>query len=240
MKRRAALAAALTLTTMVGFFIVAYGTQVGFFGLFGGSSGDEALASDSLDVPAEAPAVLVPTPLQVSAPEPQVIDQYYYEDVFVPAQGPGGGGGGSEQGTPEGDADAPANPTPAAQNDDPAPQDTPEEVITEDPEDPEGPEEPEEVTTEDPEEMDRENLEGKVVAVGDGTFTLTGTRFGDAVIVVTSDTEYRSEDGGSLTFAEIQVGIYLKTKVLVGRENSPTGPDGSWVAVRVEEEEEDD
>src|SRR4030067_618411 len=45
MKRRAALALALCLTTIVGFFIVGYGMQIGFFG--GGSGpGDAAARGD--------------------------------------------------------------------------------------------------------------------------------------------------------------------------------------------------
>jgi len=86
MKRRAALALALCLTTIVGFFIVGYGMQIGFFG--GGSGpGDAAAQADPTAEPTQPPA---------AAPsEPQVIEQYVYRDVFVSSPGEGGASTGS-------------------------------------------------------------------------------------------------------------------------------------------------
>src|SRR3990170_8870885 len=75
MKRRASLALALCLTTIVGFFIVAYGTQIGFFG--GGSSDD---------APADAAGAVTPTSVPTTAPpQPQVIEQIIYRDEYVSA-----------------------------------------------------------------------------------------------------------------------------------------------------------
>ena len=94
MKRRAALALALCLTTIVGFFIVGYGMQIGFFG--GGSGpGDAVAQADPTAEPTQPPA---------AAPsQPQVIEQYVYRDVFSsPSEGAastgaadGTGGGGA-------------------------------------------------------------------------------------------------------------------------------------------------
>jgi len=77
-------------------------------------------------------------------------------------------------------------------------------------------------------------LNGTVVSVSGDAFTLSGTRLGQVVIVVTSSTKYESEIDGSLQFADIVAGMYLKTKVVVG-PNGATGPSGSWVAVSVKE-----
>src|SRR3989304_5265212 len=75
MKRRAALALALCLTTIVGFFVVAYGTQVGFLG--GGSGAQDAAAqADPTAEPTQPPAAAAPS-------QPQVIEEYVYRDVFV-------------------------------------------------------------------------------------------------------------------------------------------------------------
>jgi len=78
MKRRAALALALCLTTIVGFFIVGYGKQIGFFG--GGSGpGDASAQADPTPEPTQPPP---------AAPaEPQVIEQYVYRDVYVSDSG---------------------------------------------------------------------------------------------------------------------------------------------------------
>jgi len=111
MKRREALALALCLTTIVGFFIVAYGTQVGFFG---GSSGaqDAAAQADPTAEPTQPPAAAAPS-------QPQVIEEYVYRDVFVSGSGGEGatgnaGGGTTARVTPAAGAapaaDAGANP----------------------------------------------------------------------------------------------------------------------------------
>ena len=62
MKRRGALALALCLTTIVGFFIVAYGTHIGFFG--GRRGADDAAAQ------ANPTAEPTPPPAPTAAPEP--------------------------------------------------------------------------------------------------------------------------------------------------------------------------
>ena len=108
MKRRAALAVALTLTTIAGFLIVTYSVQIGFFG----SSGDsEVVASDLMTEAAEATSVPALTPTQASSL--QVIDEYIYQDVFIPVQG-GQDVGGTQQDTPAERAEAPPDPTPRA------------------------------------------------------------------------------------------------------------------------------
>src|SRR3990170_82004 len=86
MKRRAALALALCLTTIVGFFIVGYGMQIGFFG--GGSGpGDAVAQADPTATPTQPPA---------AAPsEPQVIEEYVYRDVFVSNSDEGAASGAS-------------------------------------------------------------------------------------------------------------------------------------------------
>src|SRR3989304_7080371 len=85
MKRRAALALALCLTTIVGFFIVAYGTQLGFFG---GSSGaqDAAAQADPTAEPTQPSAAAAPS-------QPQVIEEYVYRDVFVSSPDAGAASG---------------------------------------------------------------------------------------------------------------------------------------------------
>jgi len=77
-------------------------------------------------------------------------------------------------------------------------------------------------------------LNGTVLSVSGDRITLSGTRLGQVAIVVTSSTKYESEIDGSLQFADIVAGMYLKTKVVVG-PNGATGPSGSWVAVSVKE-----
>jgi hypothetical protein len=73
-------------------------------------------------------------------------------------------------------------------------------------------------------------LDGTVTSVGSGTFTLSGTREGTAVVVVNSSTKYASDIDGSFSFADIHTGMYLKTKVVIGDGDEPTGPSGSWIA----------
>ena len=119
MKRRAALALALCLTTIVGFFVVAYGTQVGFFG---GSSG-------ALNAAAQADPTAEPTqPAAAAAPsQPQVIEEYVYRDVFVSSSDAGAASG---EAAPQ-SAPAPAGATegnPPTPTDSPAPQTAPKSV----------------------------------------------------------------------------------------------------------------
>ena|SRR3990172_772097 len=113
MKRRAALALALCLTTIVGFFIVGYGTQIGFFG--GGSGpGDAAARANPTAEPTQPPA---------AAPsQPQVIEQYVYRDVFVSSPGEGAASTGSASAAGAGPA---AKVAPATPDNPPTPTATP-------------------------------------------------------------------------------------------------------------------
>jgi len=113
MKRRAALALALCLTTIVGFFIVGYGMQIGFFG--GGSGpGDAVAQADPTATPTQPPA---------AAPsEPQVIEEYVYRDVFVSNSDEGAASGGSASAAGAGAAPEPAaKAAPATPENPPAP-----------------------------------------------------------------------------------------------------------------------
>jgi len=85
------------------------------------------------------------------------------------------------------------------------------------------------------EDLLTEALNGNVTSVGPATFTLSGTKWGEVTMSVTGTTKYESEIDGSLTFGEIQPGMYLKTKVILGPGDAPTGPNGTWVAVNVKE-----
>ena len=80
-----------------------------------------------------------------------------------------------------------------------------------------------------------QDLNGTVTSVGAGVFSLSGTKWGDLTVSVAGTTKYESEIDGALSFAEIQPGMYLKTKVIVGPGDAPTGPNGTWVAVNVKE-----
>jgi len=117
MKRRAALAASLCLTTIVGFAIVVFGRQDGLFGA-GDSSGGEAQA-----VAVVATDVPPPAPTDVPQPTPIIIEQYVYRDEYVQdlpaAQAPSGGTTSartlsSAQPAPTTGAAAPAPTAPAA------------------------------------------------------------------------------------------------------------------------------
>jgi len=120
MKRRAALALALCLTTIVGFFIVGYGKQIGFFG--GGSGpGDASAQADPTPEPTQPPP---------AAPaEPQIIEQYVYRDVYVASSDSGTAnaatGGGTAAPKPPQEA-APIKASPPAPTAAPAPQPTPQ------------------------------------------------------------------------------------------------------------------
>jgi hypothetical protein len=117
MKRRAALALALCLTVIVGFFIVGYGTQIGFFGGHRGPD-DAAAQADPMAAPTQPPAAAAPA-------QPQVIEELVYRDVFVSGGEAGAGStstgdGGAAPQPSQGAAPAPANPpaptpTPATQ-----------------------------------------------------------------------------------------------------------------------------
>jgi len=112
MKRRGALALALCLTTIVGFFIVAYGTHIGFFG--GRRGADDAAA--------QANPTAEPTPPPAPAPpaEPQAIEEIVYQDVVVSNPGSGSAGGGSGGGSAS-DAAPQSNPTAPPQSSAPPP-----------------------------------------------------------------------------------------------------------------------
>jgi len=280
MKRRASLALALCLTTIVGFFIVAYGTQIGFFG--GGSSDD---------APADAAGAVTPTSVPTTAPpQPQVIEQIIYRDEYVSApasdsagnttsggttanpdsqpSGSSGGGGGDESsqgelreeglsgwvqtvgassftlgGTHVGDALISVS-SQTTYNSALAPsfsfsQITPgmylkTKVLVAGGGMPTGPNGSWTAVSV-KQDVKTIGLDGTVTSVGSDTFTLSGTREGTAVIVVNGSTKYASDIDGSFSFADIHAGMYLKTKVVVGEGDEPTGPSGSWIAFSVTE-----
>ena len=113
MKRRAALAVALCLTTIVGFFIVGYGKQIGFFG-GGGDPGDAVAQADPTVEPTQRPAA-APT-------QPQVIEEYVYRDVFVSNPGEAGPSSGSSSAASAGLTPEPgAKPASATRDNPPAP-----------------------------------------------------------------------------------------------------------------------
>jgi hypothetical protein len=75
------------------------------------------------------------------------------------------------------------------------------------------------------------DIQGRVSAVGDGNFTLTATRFGTAVITVNASTHYAGVDNAS--YSDLTPGIRVEAKVLAAGGSSPTGPNGTWIAVVV-------
>ena len=120
MKRRAALALALCLTTIVGFFIVAYGMQIGFFG-GGDGPGDAAAQTDPTAEPTQPPAAAAPA-------QPEVIEQYVYRDVYIASPDSGStnaGASGTTAPKPPQEA-APLKASPPAPTAAPAPQPTPQ------------------------------------------------------------------------------------------------------------------
>jgi hypothetical protein len=78
MTRRLGLAAALCLTTIVGFAVIVLGRQAGFFG--GG-------ASTEAQPLAELPSATAPVP---ASPTPIVIEQYIYRDQYYSSGSDGG------------------------------------------------------------------------------------------------------------------------------------------------------
>ena len=119
MKRRAALALALCLPTIVGFFIVAYGMQIGFFG-GGDGPGDAAAQTDPTAEPTQPPAAAAPT-------QPEVIEQYVYRDVYVASPDSGStnaGAGGTTAPKPPPEAAPVTQTTPPKPTATPVPQPT--------------------------------------------------------------------------------------------------------------------
>ena len=281
MERRAALALALCLTTIAGFFMVAYGTQVGFFG--SDKRSDEVALAD----PTRSAS---PTAAPASAPGTEIIEQVIYRDVFVP--GPNGGsaanattsggvspsgstapsgstsGGGGESGAGEtkeeglngwvksvgsssftlggthvGDAvisvSSQTKYTSALAPTFSFSQIAPgmylkTKVLVGAGDLPTGPNGSWAAVSV-RQDVKTIGLNGTVASVGSGTFTLSGTHEGTAVIVVNGSTKYASDIDGSLSFADIRTGMYLKTKVVVGEGEASTGPSGSWIAFSVTE-----
>jgi hypothetical protein len=84
MPRRISLAAALALTTVVTFALIAIGSQAGFFSDSKPSSANAAANAPSADVPAALLAPEAPSTAPTGA-NPQVIVQTDYVDVFDPA-----------------------------------------------------------------------------------------------------------------------------------------------------------
>ena len=119
------MALALFLTTIVGFFIVGYGMQIGFFG-GGNGPGDAVAQADPTAEPAQPPAAAAPA-------EPQVIEQYVYRDVFVSSPSEGAASTGAADGTGGGGALEPPQETapitqtkPPTTTATPAPEQTPQ------------------------------------------------------------------------------------------------------------------
>ena len=193
MKRRGALALALCLTTIVGFFIVAYGTHVGFFG--GRRGADDAAA--------QANPTPEPTPPPDAAPpaELQVIEEIVYQDVVVsdPGSGPAGGGsGGTSAGSaPQSSQTAP----PQASAPSPAPTSAPEPAP-----------EPAGHTVE---------FGGRVTSVSGSTFTVD-TRSGEFTVRIDAGTSVHGEiePGASVKVHGYQGadGIVTAKEVEVGGE----------------------
>jgi hypothetical protein len=98
----------------VGFFIVGYGTQIGFFS--GNGPDDAAAQADPPAEPTQPPPAAAPS-------QPQVIDEYVYRDVFLSSPDAGAASG---EAAPQ-SAPAPAGATqgnPPTPTDSPAPQQT--------------------------------------------------------------------------------------------------------------------
>ena len=120
MKRRAALALALCLTTIVGFFIVGYGTQIGFFG---GSSGTSDAAAHT------DPTAAATQPPAAAPSQPHVIEQYIYRYVFVSNPDAGAASAGSAGSAGAGAALQPtAKAAPATQDAPPTPSPPPQQT----------------------------------------------------------------------------------------------------------------
>jgi hypothetical protein len=76
-----------------------------------------------------------------------------------------------------------------------------------------------------------------VIAISAQGFTLD-SEDGTAAVTVTAETAFVPRGSGDFGFSSIQMGMYLKTKVWMGEDHTPTGEDGSFVAVVVEESED--
>ncbi len=201
MDRRLSTAAALALTTVTGFVITTYGMTSG---LFGGNDGAEAQSQEQV----EATVTAAPT---APPPAPQVVEQVVYQDEYVQVP--------ATQSQAQGNA-APARSTKPAATAPPANNSTtppPTPASTPKPPGDSG--------------VQAVDIAGRVSDVSDGRFTVTGTRFGTAVITVDSSTRYAGFDGAS--FSDLEPGMKVEVKVLVSGGSTPTGADGTFIAVKV-------
>lgn len=184
MKRRAALAASLGLTIIVGFAIAALGKETG---LFGSSSSDGAAPQ----VGAEAP--LAPTlapPTAVPTLTPIVIERVVYRDEYVPGQSDGGETSSSSPrrtsppppaATTGSGATAPAPNTPQAGDDGPPPVD-------------------------DGFQSAHAEFEGQVVAASGNNYTIADEH-GEVSVTVTPDTRVH---GGALAVG-VEVNVHAQS-----------------------------
>lgn len=146
-----------------------------------------------------------------AAPQPQVVEQIVYRDEYVQVPAP--------------PAAPQSNPVPAAANDG-TQLATPGNDATPPPSGPAATPEPAPGPA-----VEAVDIDGRVSAVADGNFTVTGTRFGTAVITVNSSTHYAGVDHAS--FSDLAPGMRVEVKVLAAGGSSPTGPNGTWIAVNV-------
>ncbi len=96
MKKQASLALALCLTVIVGFAVVAYGSQLGFFKKSTAAGQDDTAAA--LIAIATYAAGFATTHTPTRAPEPVIVDEYIYEDVIVQPPASGAGASANEAG----------------------------------------------------------------------------------------------------------------------------------------------
>lgn len=214
MNRRISIAAALFLTTVAGFIITTYGSQNGLFG--GGDAAEQPVAQ------ALATDTAVPAP---TAPPPQVVEQVVYRDEYVRVPAPAGSGNpapGADNGT--GSSGAPPPPAPGTTGTTAPPQPTAASVPTAIPQPTNPPPAGGNVQAID--------LQGTVSAVGNGTFTVSGTSRGAAVISTNSSTTWEGGQFGNLT-----AWTRVEVKVLAAGGSQPTGPNGTWLAVHVHMED---
>jgi hypothetical protein len=167
-KRRAALAASLGLTIIVGFAIVALGKEAG---LFGSSSSD----AGAPQVAAEAPlAPTLPPPTAVSTPTPIVIERIVYRDEYLPPDS--GVRGSSEAGNRSqvspGQGDSAPSATAPSTNASPV---TPEGKITQEPQE------------EDLFDSEFIEVKGQVVSASEYSVTVDDGQ-GELVFTITPDT----------------------------------------------------
>ena len=208
MTRRLGLAAALCLTTIVGFAVIVLGRQAGFFG--GG-------ASTEAQPLAVLPSATAPVP---ASPTPIVIEQYVYRDQYYSSSaGSAAPAGGSNSQTSP--ANNTAAPPPAAAPNDPGDD---EDDAPPPPSQPPAPAAPPAASA--------TEFSGEVIALSGSSMTVA-TGGGQTTVYLVSDT---SVHGGTLAVgADVRVhsirrsdGTLLATEIEVataGGEHEPPGED---------------